>query len=345
MRQRFQHQRWIGFGCSITIALITLFSLISPIAWHPYLELTAHFKVQYGIVSLLLLLGVLGRSPRRWILLAVGCLTLQFAILLPWYLPLTWATPPAPHNVRVLLANVYYRNQNPHKLLDLIASDRPDLIVIQEKTPAWLTALAPLQPDYPHFFQAPDDIAIWSRFPLHNPRLIGVENQSSITATVTISGQPVAIVATHPPPPKPSLVAQRNAEFEWVTHHIQQQPLPVILLGDLNTTMWSPYYRQLEQKTGLTNVRQGFGILPTWPAPTPYAHPHPLLPWVKRLLWIPIDHCLVSPPIQVRSLRPGPNIDSDHLPLIADLWIPCPNKVGQDQPPFASTDSITLVGD
>lgn len=313
---------WIGTGCLAAILCLTLLSVLSHVAWNPYLELTSHFKVQFFVASLLMILGVLLRSAKREVLIALFCLAIQLAELLPWYLPPAWATAPPHPNVRILLANLYVRNQNPRKILELIATEQPDLIVIQEKSPAWLEALTPLRQDYSHFFQAPEDIALFSRIPLQNPTLIGEVNQFSIAATITIAGQSVAIVATHPLPPRPDLAQFRNTELQQVANHITQQTTPVILLGDLNATMWSPYYKQLEQTTGLKNARRGFGILPTWPAPTPYARTHPLLAQLKPLLWIPIDHCLVSSEIQVRSLRPGPNIDSDHLPLIADLLIP-----------------------
>ncbi|MDX2243014.1 MAG: endonuclease/exonuclease/phosphatase family protein [Leptolyngbyaceae cyanobacterium bins.302] len=310
-----------SWGVGVAIVAITLLSLLSHIAWHPYLELTSHFKIQYFLISLFGLIVILLLRSKRWVWIALFCLAIQLIEILPWYFPSSGSTTSTQSNLRILLSNVYVRNQNPDKLLNLIKSEQPNLVVIQEKTPAWIEAINSLKPQFPHFFQAPEDIAIFSRIPLENPTIFGGENSSSIGLTLTIAGQKIAVVATHPLPPKPDLTEFRNAELDWVTNYINQQNNPVILVGDLNTTMWSPYYKQLEDKTGLKNARQGFGILPTWPAPTPYASTHPFLAFFKPLLFIPIDHYLVSPEIQVRSLRPGSNIDSDHLPLIADLLI------------------------
>jgi endonuclease/exonuclease/phosphatase (EEP) superfamily protein YafD len=63
----------------------------------------------------------------------------------------------------------------------------------------------------------------------------------------------------------------------------------------------------------------GLGIHPTWPTPGTYRRLPKLL---TPLLAIPIDHCLVSHDITVSNLYVGPNIGSDHLPLVADLHIP-----------------------
>ena len=40
------------------------------------------------------------------------------------------------------------------------------------------------------------------------------------------------------------------------------------------------------------------------------------------MLGTPIDHIEVSPTIGVKSLTTGEHFGSDHLPLIADLYIP-----------------------
>jgi endonuclease/exonuclease/phosphatase family metal-dependent hydrolase len=97
---------------------------------------------------------------------------------------------------------------------------------------------------------------------------------------------------------------------------------PVVIAGDLNITMWSPYYKRFISKTGLRNARQGFGILPSWPVKTTYPHYSKIPPFMSWLISIPIDHCLISPELKVSKIRTGANVNSDHLPLIIDLVIP-----------------------
>jgi endonuclease/exonuclease/phosphatase (EEP) superfamily protein YafD len=72
--------------------------------------------------------------------------------------------------------------------------------------------------------------------------------------------------------------------------------------------MWSPFYQRFIQQAGLKNARSGFGIIPTWSTKLPP-------------LSIPIDHCLVSPNVNVLQMRAGRYVGSDHLPLITDLVI------------------------
>jgi endonuclease/exonuclease/phosphatase (EEP) superfamily protein YafD len=67
----------------------------------------------------------------------------------------------------------------------------------------------------------------------------------------------------------------------------------------------------LEAGTGLVNATLESGLRPTWPT----------RPALAR---IPIDHFLLSDHLNVASIRTGPDIGSDHLPLILDLAVDTP---------------------
>jgi endonuclease/exonuclease/phosphatase (EEP) superfamily protein YafD len=122
----------------------------------------------------------------------------------------------------------------------------------------------------------------------------------------------LSVVTVHPRPPlRPHHFRHRNVQLRDAASVVQALPAPKILVGDLNTSLWSPYYAQVIRQTGLYNARQGFGLAPTWPT---------FMPW--PFLRIPIDHCLVSPDIRVLTMRTGRNIGSDHLPLIVELMVP-----------------------
>ena len=82
----------------------------------------------------------------------------------------------------------------------------------------------------------------------------------------------------------------------------------LIVAGDLNTGLWSPLYRRLMAHSALMEVRQGFGVLGTWPSF--------FGPWRTAL-----DHILVSSGIEVIRTWVGPGIGSDHRPLLADLYV------------------------
>jgi endonuclease/exonuclease/phosphatase (EEP) superfamily protein YafD len=58
--------------------------------------------------------------------------------------------------------------------------------------------------------------------------------------------------------------------------------------------------------SNLHDSRKGFGIQPTWPSDKP-------------IFMVPIDHVLVSKEIRIQNRFTGPDIGSDHRPVIVDF--------------------------
>lgn len=284
-----------------------------------YFELTSHFRLQYLVLAAcaippLLLL----RVKKPWLAVCAFCLVVNLAEILPWYLPqpnITSASSAEAKPLRVLLANVLSSNQRYPEVISLIRAEKPDLAVFIEINTAWSRALEQIQDILPNAVVHPREdnfgIAIYSKLPLQDAtaKAFGLKNSVSILANIAVKEQKLSIVATHPVPPiGNTLFSKRNQHLAELASYIQQQQNPTIAIGDFNTTMWSPHYKSFVRTTGLRNGRSGFGIQPTWPTQLP-------------LLSIPLDHCLVSPSVHAVESRTGPNIGSDHLPLITDLAI------------------------
>jgi len=81
--------------------------------------------------------------------------------------------------------------------------------------------------------------------------------------------------------------------------------LPAIVVGDLNATPWSNAFSGL----GHAGLLRATGLKPTWPAIG--------LGWMG----IPIDHVLVTPHWSVMERQIGPNIGSDHLPVMVRIGL------------------------
>jgi endonuclease/exonuclease/phosphatase (EEP) superfamily protein YafD len=157
-------------------------------------------------------------------------------------------------------------------------------------------------------------IALFSRFPLAQCEVVslGHDERPAIKARIPFDGTLVSFFTFHTHAPlRRDHYRYRNQQLAAAADLIRTLPAPAIVIGDFNSTTWSPYFRQLIEVTGLVNARQGFGLLPTWPAWL-------LLP----VLMLPIDHCLVTADILVDNIRTGRRMGSDHLPLIVDLAIP-----------------------
>jgi endonuclease/exonuclease/phosphatase (EEP) superfamily protein YafD len=126
----------------------------------------------------------------------------------------------------------------------------------------------------------------------------------SIVATLESGPASFEFILAHLNPPLGrDMSARRNRQLRRIGQHIAVSDESVLLAGDLNTTVWSPYYKEFEQLSGMNNARAGHGIGATFP-PLP-------------LLGIGIDHILVTPPSSVGDFRVHEGIGSDHRPISA----------------------------
>lgn len=317
-----QISRILEYACLILTISITAVALFTNhFGWPLYLEIFAHFQVQYFIATLLLVTLALCLRHFRILLVTLFCSAILSAQVFPWYVP---SHIGAQANYRVLVANLNLSNQDATKTLSLMAAEKPDLALFMEVSVAMETQLNVLRETLPYSTNIASNsgILLYSKYPLSDIHLqqFGQNAKKSLVAHLTIDGQPFSLVATHPLPPiAPRWFQSRNTVLADAGDYITTQTDPVIFLGDLNTTMWSPYYQALIRKTGLKNTRQGFGIRPTWPALASYFGLPDIVQTVIKPFQIPIDHCLVSPGVTVVDSRVGAETGSDHFPVIADL--------------------------
>ncbi len=279
---------------------------------HRNIELFSHFRLQYFVVSALLLLSF--AFMKRPLIAAALLLTTVFngSFIVGWYLPAAEKAN-SPANLKLVHANVYSLNEDYWRLDELIAAEDPDVFILQEITAEWVLATKKQLADYPYVYAEPRlghfGIAAFSKIPFDSIRHIDLPPRGypTIFATITVDDKPVTIVSTHPTVPLGEyLYESRNEQLESVAAAIQKIDGSVVLMGDFNASIWDTRYQELEQKTGLKNVRRGFGVLPTWPTFLPFA-------------MIPIDHALVSADITVTDAKVGQSIGSDHLPLVVTL--------------------------
>ena len=290
-------------------------------ALHRWPELASHFKVQYLFASAAcaLLLALLRRW--RWALAALACVLLNAALVLPLYLPAPGGAGAnaRPRPVKLLLANVNAANADYAALLGVARAESPDVVVLQEATPQWAAATAALRESLPHAHveARPDTfgIVVYSRFPLERAETVylGAARVPAVVARVRADGAAFSLVTAHVYPPLPGWYDGRNEQLEDLAALAARAERPVLLAGDLNASPWSPYFKKFEHASGLKNARRGFGVLPTWPTYRP-------------ALYVPIDHCLVSPEIKVTRFSTGAQIGSDHLPVVVAVEIPEPSR-------------------
>lgn len=303
-------------NCLATLAVI-IFIVLSLFGRYPFLELTAHFRLQYAIASLicLILLAVF----RRWKLgaLLLICAVFNVAEITPFYLGSPHRLGDGEtHKLRLMTANVAMRNKNYAAFRQSVEFSAPDILVLQEVNEDWNREIQPLLATYPCSKIVPRQggagLALFSRYPLESAKLLFEESSMhpALLTVIDIDGTRLTVLLMHPlTPMRPDKFANRNEQLKQAAVIMKSTREPKLLVGDLNTTMWSPYYKDLIEISKLHDARIGRGLYPTFESDLP------------PFLGIPIDHLLMSETIEVENYDFGVPTGSDHRPLVIDLKI------------------------
>lgn len=302
-------------GLIQALAFATVVVSMATLIGHRYylLDILSHFRAQYLLASVIVAVLLVLLRSRRWAAVMFVVTAINSIPVAIWHIGAAEASQAGGSTTKLLLSNVYSGNPDTRHLFDLVALEKPDLVFLQEVTAARSRELGTLRDQYPYSLNIPREdnfgIAVLSRYPFSNARVIESPpyGYPSLVVDVDIDGQHATFVTTHPSPPLDAAgFDARNIQLASIAELLADATGPRVLIGDLNTTMWSAYYEQLVTTTGLVDARHGHGVLPSWPTQLPFA-------------MIPIDHCLVSDGIAVRRVRTGPDIGSDHLPLVVEL--------------------------
>lgn len=293
---------------TVSFSVLTAFDFL-----HRWIELFSHFRLQYLVVAGLLALTFAVLRRYKYMLAMVLVVAFDAALVMPWYLDDAPRVDSVP--VTLLLANVHSSNAAYERLIELVTEESPDIVVLQEVNDAWVAGTRALTSEYAFHYAEPRagnfGIAMYSRIPLDTVTHVDSPpyGYPTLVAQASVSGSKLTLVSTHPMIPLgKSGFAARNTQLEHVASLVADASGPTVLIGDLNTSIWSHSFRKLLSATGMHDARRGFGVLPTWPTFMPFA-------------MIPIDHTLVSSEIGVEAVRRGRRIGSDHLPLIVTIQL------------------------
>lgn len=299
-------------AAALTLLSLNAIAAMPTAAW--LMDLVKHFHLQYAGAALILL--ALSGVFRCWrcAVAAVLCLVASAIHLWPLYCSSSTAHCQTADQIRLMTANVNCWNPNGPKLLSAIQTIQPDVIALNEVGSAIEPAIGQLVASYPFFLtEVRDDnagLALLSRLPLSNVQLrkLGESRLLAITATLNLPTGNVDLIVVHTQSPvSPRASALRDRQLRDLAAFVESDADRAVVIGDLNTSMWSPGYKLLAPNAHLANAREGFGVLPTWPA------------WLPVFMRIPIDHCLHGKHVGVANVMVGPDIGSDHMPLVVDL--------------------------
>jgi len=300
-------RRVIGLSAAaLTIIIAT--TVIGLLARHHWVaDIFTNLRMQQVIG--LICVGVVFAVGRQWKWLVVTAVLL--CVHIPWFAPaLVRAIATGDQEVLsqsklvVMTANVLTSNRKQDAILKQIESADADVFAILELGAPLRNRLeAELAETYPHRTSVPQDggnfgIGLYSRYPMSDVDSFSTnfDDIKSIAATVETDSASFRIIATHPLPPiGKSGFQSRNEHMrilgERVSNFRREMKMPVVVMGDLNLTPWSPLFGDFETQSGLKQATGGNEIVPTW-----YAKP--FFPF-----GLVLDHVLLSADYRLKAGR------------------------------------------
>ncbi|MCO6357150.1 endonuclease/exonuclease/phosphatase family protein [Roseivirga pacifica] len=299
------------FFIAVSVTLICLASYFAK--WHWSLDLLSHFRFQYLVILSISTVLLIFLKRKKAILFTPLVLLLLIEIL-PFYFGGKKVVH-TENSVKLSSINLLSSNSAFSEVTAFVASTNPDILVLQEYNGKWHTVLSSISSNYPYQLAIPQEnnfgIAIFSKLSFSELKMVtmGSAQLPSIVGEFNLNGTKTTLIATHPLPPIGAEYANlRNNQLAAIAAFVQSNNHETILVGDLNTSSFSPHFKSLLKTTGLVDSRKGHGLQPTWPANiTP--------------LRVTLDHCLVSSRLLVKSRKIGERIGSDHLPIVVELGV------------------------
>ncbi len=301
----------LGLFCLVSAA-----SLFGRSVW--MFELLTHFRVQYVVAGAVLAVALV--ASRRWIGAGVAT-ALAIANAAP-VLPYLAAPPTGPGDgsaltTRVMAINLRHRFGDVDATVDLIRAERPDVVVLTELLASHRDALESLGDVLPYRIDSGGrgifEILLLSRLPIASSRIYHPASRFLPVIEARLCTEPdgdgacLTVIALHGPRPEIRRGRAQIATFTLVAERAAAiADRRVVVLGDLNTTPFSPRFRDLTMRGGLTDAALGASWRTTWISRFPP-------------FGLTLDHVLVGAALRPLARRVAGDIGSDHFPLIVDL--------------------------
>lgn len=213
--------------------------------------------------------------------------------------------------------NISFRNEQQEEVVAWLTRGNYDFVTLVEVSRAWHPSVREIARAFRYDFRyvtAPDGagLAFFSRYPLREPKIVQVAEGNRPVLRVEVNAPTGTFTAfvVHPISPRTAeQFAQRNAFYEAFIDIVNGVEQPVLVVGDFNSTPWSPFLQDFQRATGLRWLARPLDFPATWPVRNPF-------------LRIPIDHAFSRPAFPTRHYQVWEDMGSDHLPIEFSFALP-----------------------
>jgi len=310
----------LSWAVVAALVILTGFHLAHREPWTLIVGLIAVTPWIYMLAWVTASAGLLFRR-RVLALISAALVVLQLWWVVPDFDPISHLARPARGEVQVRLfdANVSQSNRNLTEIAHEIERDRPQVVAMEELTPASLRSLQSTHVMDQYRYRlvrptfGPDGMALWSAYPLADATEWYAYGHPEIRAWLELPGNQrlrIDVLHTDAPYGTGEPVAWAD-EIRAIRAELAREPRPLVAAGDLNAT-WYDWHFQALLALGLQDaaVVAGQGWRMTWPRDQ-----QPVVPYLR------IDHILLSKGVSLESYRVGGGRGSDHHPLLISIGI------------------------
>lgn len=270
-------------------------------------DLPAHLAPVWLVMGALATMLELLGARRRAVLAAGAVAVLAAAVLIaPEYLrPLPPRSEAGRGPVLTLVQlNALDTNLAHGQVVDWIVAQRPDVVMIEEATPKLRDALVG-RTGWAVVGRR-TSVMIFSPHPLTGvgvrPSVSSAGAPTWVNAVMSGPWGETPLLAVHAYWPTRDPKDRIGAVLAQVVAAIGRDDL--VMAGDFNSTPWSFTRQRHDRLFGLARVTRGMFSFPAWLGP---------------LAAMPIDQVYLGRRWRLVSLERGPNLGSDHFPLVAKL--------------------------
>ncbi|MBI1686704.1 endonuclease/exonuclease/phosphatase family protein [Caulobacter hibisci] len=290
-------------------------------AFSDRLDIPNHFAPVWAVLGLAgaVVAAIVSRRGERWAIIALGVLALASSgvQIAPELIAASRHKPAVgPATLKVIQFNAFAKNKDPDKALAWILEQDADIVLLEEGgSKAW-PIVAALRRLYPFAVSCAGahrgcDSWIFSKKQMIDRGGLYEDGDrfAGAWATLADADGPFTVVVTHYVWPAPAGAQQAQTRYlAEVLKRFDKQAM--IVGGDFNSAPWSWSLRRQDKLFGLQRRTLA---LASWPASGGLRigdAPFPLLP---------IDHVYAGKAWTTVSVKRGPPIGSDHLPIVVTL--------------------------
>lgn len=323
----------------IFLIFIAVFTILGFAGKHYFLfDIMSQFRVQYFIFGFIFFIVLIVwnkfmKVPKWVLILCILIVVINSIQILHWRKQIKSEMFVSDMEMKILLMNVLTSNEGYNSVLQNINAQvfKPDVIFLEEVNDEWLKNMSALDKVYPYSIKHPREdnfgVAMYSKMPFITSEIkyFGHFDLPLIICTVEMYNRKLKIIGIHTTPPSnQDYFINRNEMLSQLADYVRKDKMPIIVIGDLNTTMYSPSYKQFIEKSQLINARTNFGFIPTW-SPKFRGVNEVTFNKLFKFAMIPIDQVLHNSKVHITSFKTGKSIGSDHLPIEVSFWLTHPN--------------------